>query len=112
MLENVGKLAFLTKILPKVFKGTHVDQPSVHVFPRRRVEIRCDRPFTMYADGDPIGELPVRVSTVGGAVSVLVPDDVSAGKLRLLPLPSSSSGDPVGLTTAAERRRGRDSRRA
>ena len=32
----------------------------------------------MYADGDPIGELPVRVSAVGGAVSVLVPTDVAA----------------------------------
>lgn len=73
VLESIGKLAFLTKILPNVFKGTHVHQPSVHVFRAREVSISADRPFTMYADGDPIGELPLSVRTVGAAVRVLVP---------------------------------------
>jgi YegS/Rv2252/BmrU family lipid kinase len=73
VLESIGKLAFLTKILPNVFKGTHVEQPSVHVFRAREVSISCERPFTMYADGDPIGELPVTVRAVPGAVDVLVP---------------------------------------
>jgi YegS/Rv2252/BmrU family lipid kinase len=73
LLERVGKLRFLTTILPKVFKGTHVQLPSVHVFRAAEVEISADRPFTMYADGDPIGELPLRVRAVRGAVSVLVP---------------------------------------
>jgi YegS/Rv2252/BmrU family lipid kinase len=73
VLESIGKLAFLTKILPNVFKGTHVNQPSVHVFRAREVSISCDRPFTMYADGDPIGELPLSVRAVAGAVTVLVP---------------------------------------
>jgi YegS/Rv2252/BmrU family lipid kinase len=74
VLESIGKLAFLTKILPNVFKGTHVNQPSVHVFRAREVSISCDRPFTMYADGDPIGELPVSVRAVPAAVTVLVPE--------------------------------------
>ena len=39
----------------------------------REVVISADRPFTMYADGDPIGELPVRVSALPGAVTMLVP---------------------------------------
>jgi YegS/Rv2252/BmrU family lipid kinase len=71
--ESVGKLAFLTKILPKVFKGTHVHEPSVHVFRAREVSIGADRPFTMYADGDPIGELPLRVSAQPAAVTMLTP---------------------------------------
>jgi YegS/Rv2252/BmrU family lipid kinase len=74
VLENIGKLAFLTKILPNVFKGTHVDEPSVHVFRTREVSISADRPFTMYADGDPIGELPLTVRAVGAAVSVMIPE--------------------------------------
>ncbi len=73
VLESIGKLAFLTKILPKVFHGTHVEHPSVHVFRAREVSIGADRAFTMYADGDPIGELPLRVRAVAGAVNVLVP---------------------------------------
>lgn len=72
-LEDVPKLRFLGRILPKVFKGTHVREPSVHVLRGREVEIEADRPFTVYADGDPIGSLPARVGTLPAAVHVLVP---------------------------------------
>ncbi len=78
VLERVSKLSFLTKILPRVFKGTHVQEPCVHVFRAREVAIAADRPFTMYADGDPIGELPLRVRAVPGAVHVLVPAGTEA----------------------------------
>jgi YegS/Rv2252/BmrU family lipid kinase len=73
VLERVGKLAFLTKILPRVFSGEHVREPCVHVFRAREVAIDADRPFEMYADGDPIGRLPLRVRAAPAAVAVLVP---------------------------------------
>jgi YegS/Rv2252/BmrU family lipid kinase len=87
VLENVGKLAFLTKILPRVFSGEHVREPCVHMFRAREVSIEADRPFTMYADGDPIGELPLRVRAVPAAIDVLVPagaatDSAFAGPAR------------------------------
>jgi len=75
VLEGVGKLTFLTKILPRVFSGTHTQETCVHSFRAREVLIEADRPFTMYADGDPIGELPLRVRAVPGAINVLVPAD-------------------------------------
>jgi YegS/Rv2252/BmrU family lipid kinase len=71
--EHVGKLKFLTSILPKVFKGTHVQEPSVSVFRARELSLSASRPFTMYADGDPIGELPVRVHALPGAITMLTP---------------------------------------
>jgi YegS/Rv2252/BmrU family lipid kinase len=71
--EQVGKLRFLTSILPKVFKGTHVHEPSVSVFRAREISLSAERPFTMYADGDPIGELPVRVRALPGAITMLTP---------------------------------------
>ncbi len=73
VVESVSKLAFLTRILPKVFKGTHVHEPGVSVFRAHQICLSADRPFTMYADGDPIGELPVRVSALHGAVTMLMP---------------------------------------
>jgi YegS/Rv2252/BmrU family lipid kinase len=73
VLESVGKLAFLTKILPKVFSGTHVREPGVRVFRAREIALGADRPFTMYADGDPIGDLPVRVRALPGAIAMLTP---------------------------------------
>jgi len=79
VLERISKLRFLTRILPKVFKGTHVREPSVHVLRGRELAIAADRLFTLYADGDPIGELPLRVSVLPAAVRVLVPADSPLG---------------------------------
>jgi YegS/Rv2252/BmrU family lipid kinase len=102
VLESVSKLGFLTKILPRVFKGSHVDLPSVHVFRAAEVEISADRPFAMYADGDPIGELPVRVRAVRGAVSVLVPADPAGADSAFSshPLASAPAKDPDVLHSA------------
>ncbi|HEY2200920.1 MAG TPA: diacylglycerol kinase family protein, partial [Solirubrobacteraceae bacterium] len=90
VLESVSKLTFVTRILPRVFKGTHVKLPTVHVFRASEVEISADRAFTMYADGDPIGELPVRVRALRGAVTVLVPANATAAAsaFSTSPLPS------------------------
>ena len=59
--------------LPKVFSGAHVHSPSVHIFRAREVAVASDRPFTMYADGDPIAELPATVEVVPGTLRVLAP---------------------------------------
>lgn len=71
-IERVSKARFLAN-LPKVFKGTHVKLDSVRCWQAREVQVASDRPFTLYADGDPIAELPARVRALPGAVSVLVP---------------------------------------
>jgi YegS/Rv2252/BmrU family lipid kinase len=72
IVEHASKFRFL-RLLPTVFKGDHVKEPTVHVVRSRQVEISAERPFTMYADGDPIAELPVTVRSRPGAVKVLVP---------------------------------------
>jgi len=72
-MEDVSKLRFLTRILPKVFKGTHTTESCIHLLRGREVRISADRPFEMYADGDPIGTLPVHVKALAGAINVLVP---------------------------------------
>ncbi len=91
VLESVSKLRFLTKILPKVFSGAHVREASVKVFRAREIAVSADRPFTMYADGDPIGELPLRVHAIGGAVRVLVPTDGSGADAFLATGPASDA---------------------
>jgi YegS/Rv2252/BmrU family lipid kinase len=93
VLENVSKLAFLTRLIPKVFKGEHVRLPSVHTFGARSVAISCQREFDMYADGDPIGRLPVRVSALEGAVRILVP--AAGGPHPAFAHPSAAPGDPT-----------------
>jgi YegS/Rv2252/BmrU family lipid kinase len=95
VLESVSKLRFLTRILPKVFSGEHVREPSVHVFRAAEVAISAERPFTVYADGDPLGELPLRIRAVPAAVTVLVPRDNPDSPFTS-PSPTSAAGaDPI-----------------
>ncbi len=91
VLESVGKLSFLTRIFPKVFRGTHVHEPCVSVLRAQEITIDANRPFAMYADGDPIGELPVRVRALPGAVMVLVPASAEAGAAFASPPTISST---------------------
>lgn len=65
--------AHFLRILPRIFKGAHVEDPSVTVLRGHAVHVSADRPFTVYADGDPIAELPARISVLPGAVRVLLP---------------------------------------
>ena len=72
LVADVPKLRFL-RLLPTVFKGEHVRLPNVEVLRAQEIEVSADRPFTMYADGDPIAELPVTVRALPSAVHVMVP---------------------------------------
>jgi len=103
VIEQVGRLAFLAN-LPKVFKGEHVLLSSVKVFRAAEIEVSADRPFTMYADGDPIGNLPLRVRAVAGAVSVLVPPGGSSAFASPPPAPAVTSAEHDSDATAAAAR--------
>jgi YegS/Rv2252/BmrU family lipid kinase len=70
--SSSSKLACL-KSMRKVFSGSHVDEPWMRFVRGSEIEIRADRPFTVYADGDPIGELPVRITVARQVLRVLVP---------------------------------------
>jgi len=72
MVSESPKRTFL-KDLPTVFKGTHLENPRVHVLRGQKVELSADRPFDIYADGDPIGTLPATVSVSPRSLKVLVP---------------------------------------
>ncbi len=72
IVADLPKLRFL-RLLPTVFSGEHVRQPSVEVVRCASVRITASRRFQMYADGDPIAELPVTVRALPGAVRTIVP---------------------------------------
>jgi len=72
LTQASSRLHFL-RSLPTVFKGTHVNDPKVHELRGSTLKISADRPFVVYADGDPIGELPVTVTTLPAAIRIIVP---------------------------------------
>lgn len=71
-VKGTSKLRFLSN-LPKVFKGTHVELDEIEVHRAREVVMRADRPFDVYADGDPITTLPTTVRVIPGALRVIAP---------------------------------------
>lgn len=73
-IADVSKLKFL-RGLPAVFRGEHVGNDEVSVRRCRELEIAADRPFSVYADGDPITELPATIRVLPSALNVIVPPD-------------------------------------
>ena len=72
LTSDMPRRTFLAS-LPKVFRGTHVHDPAVEVLRARSVRLSADRPFRVFADGDPIGHLPCEVAVRAGALRVLQP---------------------------------------
>jgi YegS/Rv2252/BmrU family lipid kinase len=72
IVGEVGKLRFLGN-LPKVFKGTHVEEDEVRVFRTPHLELSASRPFPVYADGEHLTELPAKLRVLPQALSMIVP---------------------------------------
>jgi len=70
--KRSSKLTFLRE-LPKVFKGRHLDSPYVEVMRGEVIEVSSDRPFVIYADGDPIGATPATVRVEARCLRVIAP---------------------------------------
>jgi YegS/Rv2252/BmrU family lipid kinase len=73
---EVSKLRFVGN-LPKVFKGTHIDEDEVQVFRAPHLELSASKPFPVYADGEHLTELPATLRVLPRALRVLVPAPVS-----------------------------------
>ncbi|PGH51244.1 diacylglycerol kinase [Streptomyces sp. Ru87] len=62
----------LLRVFPRVYRGTHLTHPAVTVHRVRSVTLEAAG-ITAYADGEPLGPLPLTAETVPGAVRLLVP---------------------------------------
>ncbi|MET7755585.1 diacylglycerol kinase family protein [Streptomyces sp. NPDC005389] len=62
----------LLKVFPRVYKGTHLSHPKVTTYRVRSLTLEAPD-TTGYADGEPLGSLPLTVSCVPGALRVLAP---------------------------------------
>ncbi len=72
ILEEMSKLTFITTF-PKVFKGAHVNHPSVRTFKVEKLTVSADREFVCYADGEAFAPLPVTFEVVPGGAEIIVP---------------------------------------
>jgi len=70
--KNCSKLRCLVE-LPKVFRGAHVDSDFTEFLRGEEIEVSSDRPFAIYADGDPIGATPAIIRVERRCLRVMAP---------------------------------------
>jgi diacylglycerol kinase (ATP) len=68
---RIGRVA-LMRIKPSVYRGSHVEHPLVSSYQAKTVEIAAEG-ITGYADGERAFPLPVTVTCVPGALTLLTP---------------------------------------
>jgi YegS/Rv2252/BmrU family lipid kinase len=68
---RMSKLGFL-RVLTRIFKGTHVQLPQISTYRGEDVSVDADRPFDIYADGDPLGRTPATMRVRQRCLKVIV----------------------------------------
>jgi diacylglycerol kinase (ATP) len=71
VLGALGRVTFV-RLFPRVYRGTHVEHPSVQVLRARTVRVQAAGTVA-YADGERLGPLPVEATCVPDALAVLAP---------------------------------------
>ena len=72
LVRPAGRLRLL-RLLPRVYRGTHITVPEVSTHRVTSVTLSSSG-VTAYADGDPIGALPLTIEIAPAALTVFVPE--------------------------------------
>ena len=73
MLTSDGPRLTFIKGVVKTFNAKHVDSPMVKFLRGEEIEVSSDRPFVIYADGDPIGATPAIIRVERRCLRVIAP---------------------------------------
>ncbi len=63
----------LVRVMPKIYRGTHLPHPKGEVLRGRTVSIEADTPLPLQLDGEQPGTTPVRLEIVPAAIRLRVP---------------------------------------
>jgi diacylglycerol kinase (ATP) len=72
--NSKSKLGMLTKVLPKVATGAHVNVPGISYFTGKKIQIRSDPPALLELDGDLFGTTPATLTVCPRILRVMTPD--------------------------------------
>lgn len=81
----------LLRLFPRVFRGTHVELPEVRVERTAEIHLAADGPIVVFADGDPVGTLPMTFSVDTDGLQLIVPRThplASSGPALTAPAPA------------------------
>ncbi len=71
IIPSRSKFNMMTKTLPKVASGAHVNEPDVLYFPAKKIEVDSDPPVILDIDGDIFGMTPATFIVCPEAVQFL-----------------------------------------
>lgn len=71
VLQDVGKRALLTSLLPRVYGGKHVGRPGVLYMQGKTASVSSSVEMLLEVDGEQIGRAPLEVDLIPGALRVI-----------------------------------------
>ena len=71
-IENASRSEFL-RALPSVFRGGHLENPKVKTLKARQIELRSEMPLPVLADGELVGQTPIKIHIQPRALQILAP---------------------------------------
>ncbi|MGI6575111.1 MAG: diacylglycerol/lipid kinase family protein [bacterium] len=72
IIKDVSKLELL-RVFPRVFTGEHLNHKAFQTIRVKQVSISGPQDWPIQAEGEIIGNLPLMVSVLSGALSVIIP---------------------------------------
>jgi YegS/Rv2252/BmrU family lipid kinase len=72
LVKDSPRLRYLSGVV-KTFKAAHTGSPYVEFLRGEEIEVSADRPFAIYADGDPIGATPAMIRVERRCLRVIAP---------------------------------------
>lgn len=69
---STGPKSQVFTILPKVYRGEHLPDPQIKEMLGAEILVESDRPIPVEADGEPLGETPVRVTVLPEAIRLKI----------------------------------------
>ncbi len=64
VLEDVGRRALITDIMPRVYRGAHVGRRGIRHLAAASASVRSEAAMLLEMDGEQIGQTPVQVAAV------------------------------------------------
>jgi diacylglycerol kinase (ATP) len=78
LLHAVGRVALMTRVMPRLQRGTHLTHPAIRHARIHEFAIEADDALLLAIDGEVVGRGSATVKVVPGALSVALPPESSA----------------------------------
>jgi diacylglycerol kinase family enzyme len=69
---NIGPKRQAVTLVPRIYRGTHLPNRRIHQMSAATFTVEGERTLIVEADGELVGETPVTISVVPGAIELVI----------------------------------------